>query len=107
MSEVMLDPDAIQRFRHGYRAAFGADTDDPLYEAVSAGRQHAGMEHWLPLFHDRLETPFDYVDAARVSMDHQVDQAIAARLQTIAEYYAARRSVGRGSDAEGGVVFRP
>ncbi len=29
--------------------------------AVSAGRKHQGMEHWLPLFHERLDTLFDYV----------------------------------------------
>ena len=27
--------------------------DDMLYEAVSEGRRYPGMEHWLPLFHDR------------------------------------------------------
>ena len=43
--------------------------DDVLYEAVSEGRRHAGMEHWLPLFHQRLETLFDYLagDAVRRS----------------------------------------
>ncbi len=51
-SETPLDKDSISRFRAGYVAAFGpADRDDPLYEAVSAGRKHQGMEHWLPLFH--------------------------------------------------------
>ena len=43
-----------RRFRTGYVAAFGpATSDDPLYEAVSAGRKHQGMEHWLPLFHEQ------------------------------------------------------
>src|SRR5579871_1173352 len=54
-SETPLDPDSISRFRSGYVAAFGAVTDDdPLYEAISAGRKHAGQEHWLPLFHKQL-----------------------------------------------------
>ncbi|MEY3960736.1 MAG: transcription-repair coupling factor, partial [Pseudomonadota bacterium] len=45
MSEVILDDAAITRFRQTYRAEFGAaGSDDPLYEAVSAGRKHAGME---------------------------------------------------------------
>ncbi len=42
---------------------FGAATrDDALYQAVSEGRRYAGMEHWLPLFYDHLETVFDYLD---------------------------------------------
>ncbi|MCX8508711.1 MAG: transcription-repair coupling factor, partial [Rhodobacteraceae bacterium] len=67
VSEVILDEAAITRFRQNYRIEFGAaGTDDPLYEAVSAGRKHAGMEHWLPYFHDRLETLFDYLPGASV-----------------------------------------
>jgi transcription-repair coupling factor (superfamily II helicase) len=51
VSEVILDDAGITRFRQSYRIEFGAaGTDDPLYEAVSAGRKHAGMEHWLPFF---------------------------------------------------------
>ena len=45
----------------GYVAAFGPAGDDPLYESVSAGRKTQGMEHWLPLFYDRLDTLFDYL----------------------------------------------
>ena len=56
-SEAPLDPDSISRFRSNYVARFGAVTDDdPLYEAVSAGRKHPGMEHWLPLFYPHLDT---------------------------------------------------
>jgi transcription-repair coupling factor (superfamily II helicase) len=43
---------------------FGVVTNDPLYEAVSAGRRYAGMEHWLPLMHERMETMFDYLPKA-------------------------------------------
>ena len=51
VSEVILDEQAITRFRQNYRIAFGAaGTDDPLYEAVSAGRKHAGIEHGLAFF---------------------------------------------------------
>ena len=44
VSEVILDDPAILRFRQNYRIEFGAaGTDDPLYEAVSAGRKHQGI----------------------------------------------------------------
>ncbi len=52
ISEFQLVTETIRRFRMGYVAAFGApERDDPLYEAVSEGRRHPGMEHWLPLFY--------------------------------------------------------
>ncbi len=107
VSEVTLSPEVIVRFRSGYRALFGAVRgDDPLYEAVSAGRRHIGMEHWLPLFHDGLETVFDHLPEAAVALDHEVEQACSARLDLIVEYYAARRARGdRGS--AGAMPYRP
>jgi transcription-repair coupling factor (superfamily II helicase) len=91
VSEVILDPAAIARFRQSYRAAFGAGgAGDPLYEAVSAGRKHQGMEHWLPFFHDRLETLFDWLPGASVMLDDQVDAGRAARWAAVADAYDAR-----------------
>jgi len=60
VSEVLLDDEAVRRFRSRYREQFGATgTDDPLYESVSASRRYVGMEHWLPLYYERLETLFE------------------------------------------------
>jgi transcription-repair coupling factor (superfamily II helicase) len=94
VSEVLLDDDAIQRFRSRYREAFGAvGNDDPLYESISAGRRQAGMEHWLPFYYESLETLFDYLPGAAVSFDYQTEQARAHRLDAIADFYAARHSM--------------
>ncbi len=92
VSEVILDDAAITRFRQNYRIEFGAaGTDDPLYEAVSAGRKHQGIEHWLPFFHEKLETLFDYLPEATISLDDQVSPARLARWDTIADQYETRR----------------
>ena len=62
MSELTLTPEVISAFRQRYVALFGPVTgDDPLYESISVGRQHQGMEHWLPLFHEGLVPLFDYL----------------------------------------------
>jgi transcription-repair coupling factor (superfamily II helicase) len=90
-SEIQLDAEIIRRFRAGYIAKFGAATDnDPLYDAVSDGRKHQGMEHWLPLFHDHLETLFDYLPRAFVTLDAQAEEAKLSRLELIEDYYQAR-----------------
>ncbi|MFZ1338409.1 MAG: transcription-repair coupling factor [Paracoccaceae bacterium] len=91
VSEVVLDEAGITRFRQNYRVEFGAaGTDDPLYEAVSAGRKHQGMEHWLPFFHDRLETIFDYLPDASVMLDDQVTPMRLARWEGIDDAHDAR-----------------
>ncbi len=92
VSEVILDPAAITRFRQNYRIEFGAaGTDDPLYEAVSAGRKHAGIEHWLPFFHEGLETIFDYLPQATITQDDQVTPTRLSRWDSIADQYETRR----------------
>ncbi|MCW8843428.1 MAG: transcription-repair coupling factor, partial [Rhodobacteraceae bacterium] len=92
VSEVILDEAAIRRFRQNYRIEFGAaGTDDPLYEAVSAGRKYQGVEHWLPFFHERLETLFDYIPDAVISVDDQVDAARLSRWEMVEDQYETRR----------------
>jgi transcription-repair coupling factor (superfamily II helicase) len=91
MSELALTPEVRSSFRQRYVELFGPVTgDDPLYESISAGRQHQGMEHWLPLFHDRLATVFDYLPGAPVTLDPQADDARAKRLEQVADHYDAR-----------------
>jgi transcription-repair coupling factor (superfamily II helicase) len=92
VSEVILDDAAITRFRQNYRIEFGAaGTDDPLYEAVSAGRKHAGIEHWLPFFHETLETLFDYLPGASVLLDDQTSAARLSRWDGIVDQYETRQ----------------
>lgn len=106
VSEISLEEGSIVRFRSAYRALFGAlKGEDPLYEAVSSGRRYMGMEHWLPLFHDRLETVLEYVPGAAVVLDHQADEACQARLDLIAEYYSARLARPAAGLAGGGAPY--
>ena len=92
VSEVILDEASITRFRQAYRIEFGVGgADDPLYEAVSAGRKHQGMEHWLGLFHERLETLFDYLPDASVMLDDQVTPMRLSRWEGIDDAYDSRR----------------
>lgn len=107
VSEIVLDEAAIARFRQNYRIAFGAaGTDDPLYEAVSAGRKHQGMEHWLPFFHARLETLFDYLPEASVMLDDQVTPMRLARWETIDDSYDARHEA-MGAKGRIDTVYKP
>ena len=107
VSEVILDEASIPRFRTRYREAFGSvSSDDPLYEAVTAGRPHPGMEHWLPLFFQRLETLFDYLPDAAVTLDYQVEEVRKARLDTIQDFYDSRKVLQNAKDT-GGWPYRP
>ena len=92
MSEIQLTTESIKRFRQGYVAAFGAPgRDDHFYEAVSEGRRPAGLEHWLPLFHEHLDTVFDYVPDVPFVLDPLAEEAASERTKQIADHYEARR----------------
>lgn len=104
VAEFQLTTDTIRKFRTGYVAAFGAPSrDDQLYEAVSEGRRYPGMEHWLPLFHDRLDTLFDYLPDSPVVLEPLAEEAAHERLAQIADYYEARREPLDGS----GTPYKP
>src|SRR4029077_5739799 len=106
VAEFALTSDTIRAFRTGYVAEFGAAApDDALYEAVSEGRKHAGMEHWLRLFHRRLETLFDYLPATPLAVEPLADEAARERLAQIADYYQARKDA-LGKDG-GGAPYKP
>jgi transcription-repair coupling factor (superfamily II helicase) len=95
MSEVTLTPDTISRFRKNYLSSFGAATrDDALYLAISEGRRYPGMEHWLPLFYETLETVFDYLKGFRLVTDHTVREAAEERSKLVFDYYEARLNSG-------------
>ncbi|HEY0439055.1 MAG TPA: transcription-repair coupling factor, partial [Xanthobacteraceae bacterium] len=96
-AEFQLTTDTIRRFRMSYAEAFGAPArDDLLYEAVSEGRRHQGMEHWLPLFHGVMDTLFDYVPQSPILLEPLIEDAARERLALIADYYDARCSALQG-----------
>jgi len=91
-SEALLDEESVKRFRARYREQFGANaTGDPLYQAVSDGRRLAGMEHWLPLFEEKLSTLFDHLgDDDVIVRDSNSDSALESRAEAIQDYFANR-----------------
>ncbi len=96
VSEVLLDKDAVARFRTGYLETFGAPGDDPLYATVTEGGRRAGMEHWLPLYYPSLATVFDYLPGgALIALDHLAREAREERLALITDAYEARAQIDR------------
>ncbi len=108
-SEALVDEETIRRFRTRYRDSFGAHaTQDPLYQAVSDGRRLAGMEHWLPLFEDRMATLFDHLGKDDLVVIES--GAIASgeeRLVDIADYHRQRSEVTGPKPGTAAGSYRP
>ena len=104
-SEVQLDDESRRRFRMNYAAEFsGRAAGDAIYEAVNDGRRHPGLEHWLPLFVEKLETIFDYLPGVPVVLEPLIEEAARERLSQIGDYYSARMEA---LEANQQPVYRP
>ncbi len=93
-SEALLDEESDQALPHAAIArSFGATaTGDPLYQAISDGRRLAGMEHWLPLFEERLATLFEHLARRRRDRPRRAASPArpSTRFEAIADYHANR-----------------
>lgn len=107
MSEISLSKEMIARFRSRYLEMFGAaNRDDVLYQAISENRRYAGMEHWLPLFYENLQSVFDYTEGFHFTHAIDLQEALAAREEQIQDHYEARlQSVEQKID--GGTPYKP
>lgn len=92
--EYILDDISIQRFRAGYREIFGIPSSiDMLYASISEGRRYNGMEHWLPLFYEELDTLSAYTKNCAITLDPHIDQAQSERYDQIQDFYQSRKTI--------------
>jgi transcription-repair coupling factor (superfamily II helicase) len=92
--EIPQDDRSRERFRVAYRAlSHSSGVNDPLYEAVTAGRAYAGVEQWQPLFFEGLVPLFDYLPLDMpLVLDSGAQAAVTARRDSVADFYAARQA---------------
>ncbi|MDZ4761435.1 MAG: transcription-repair coupling factor [Alphaproteobacteria bacterium] len=95
VSEIAFSDAALSRLRENFISAFGVPGGDPMYEAARERIRRQGVEQWLPLFYDRLETLFDYLGPkALVGFDGPAEHAAIERIGQALEYYEVRKSGG-------------
>ena len=115
VSEVLMSEASIAAFRKNYIAAFGGGVSkDPIYAAIAEGIRPQGVEHYLPLFYDHLETLFDYIGPkALIACDGLLAESRRERWDLIEDFYSSRQSYveqkdsGSGDPAKVAGVYRP
>jgi len=114
-TEFFLNDETVSRFRSEYREFFGTvGGADPLYAAVSEHRRYNGMDHWMPLFFEEMQTVFDYLDGYELTQDHHSLQAQYERIDQIKDFYLTRKNLdeaNKGKSAKDiagkGLVYHP
>ncbi|HEY7378208.1 MAG TPA: transcription-repair coupling factor [Steroidobacteraceae bacterium] len=91
--EYPLDAQGVREFRTRHRARFEGDPNrSAVYRQVSDGIAPAGIEYYLPLFFDSLESLFDYLPRETVLVDAADTHSRTAILwNEIVERYEQRR----------------
>ncbi len=96
MSEFQLTTDSIKRFRQAYVAASRPRRDGSALRSDLGGAALSGAEHWLPLFHERLDNAVRPMRRARASFSIRWrEEAAGERLTQIADYHDHRK-IGAG-----------
>ena len=106
-SEVILNEKTINYFCESFVKEFGSYADEhPLYEAIKSGRKYPGMEHYLPIFYEKLSDVFDYFSPNYIVCENDFDLEINKAVSIIMEHYEARKDflVNRFQDE---VIYYP
>lgn len=106
-TEVFLTQTTREFFRDTYRKTFGVEaTQDPLYEAVSEGRNFAGQEHWLPYFYPKMGNLLTYTGSVSAFVPDEAAMVAATYLEEVKDYYQAR-VLSQKTKAGDGSSYRP
>ncbi len=91
--ETPLDAAGIRRFRAAWHRTFEVDVRRcGIYQDVSAGLAHQGIEYYLPLFFDTVATLFDYLPADTVFvLEADIDAAARRHRDEVASRYESLR----------------
>ncbi|WP_130537319.1 transcription-repair coupling factor [Thiomicrorhabdus indica] len=91
--EIDLTENGLATFRNQFRTVFGEDRlQSEVYQAITQGQAIGGIEYYLPLFHEKLATLFDYFPEDTLFFDFdQLDEQIDLGWQN----YEERFEIGR------------
>ena len=90
--EFPSNENGIKTFRRNWRSLFDTQHRDSLYHRVSEGEFPAGIEYYLPLFHEELVSLFDYLpENIVVCTDDTLNPMMGDEWKEINNRYEQRR----------------
>ncbi len=90
--EFPMDEDGIKCFRQNWRSDYDSSDKNSLYHRVSQGETPAGIEYYLPFFHDHLDNLFNYLPTnSAFYLSSQLHSKAESFWKEINERYEQRR----------------
>jgi transcription-repair coupling factor (superfamily II helicase) len=103
-SEVILTESAVRAFIDSQQEA---PERGILTGPTEAPQRVSGLEHHLPVCYEQLETLFDYLPDAALSLDPEIDERREAWLAQIADGFDGRVALERNGRAPGAPHLTP
>lgn len=89
IDELNLDAERISCFRKNYRALFGSQATS-IYTNVSAGRKFSGIENWMPLFFEKMQSLMEMVSFQNIIFHQSIQAELEDKLEQIQYNYHLR-----------------
>lgn len=93
-SELILNGKNLELFRNRYREKFPDKLQgDLFYQNLSEGKPYPGMEHWIPLFYNKMSLITEYLKNPCIIFSNNVGQVLLRHFEYIQEHYQARQEM--------------
>ena len=89
-SELIIDSINLENFRSNFREKFENYRKSQVYDLFSEGITPSGGEQYLPLFYDKLNTIFDYLNKCQLVVHNDLEELFENRIENLNDYYNAR-----------------
>ena len=104
VSEILFTDEILSTFRSNFLQTFGPPAGDQMYELARSKIRRQGLENWLPLFYQELNTFADYLpENAVVAFDPNAIESCRERYDQAEDYFQAR-VVASGSKEDSKVL---
>ena len=97
-SEIYFFEDNINNFRRSYIHNFKRKGKDYIYESVTSGLRLNGLEQYLPLFFEKLDTITSAIPNSRIAISETATFEADLAMKSIEEVYAYKSTLNEGDD---------
>ena len=92
VNELTLNEDNLNLFRKNFREIFPEYRNSQVYNLFSENIIPSGGEQFMPLFYEKLETLFEYVQDYTILLNDEFKNIFENRLENINDFYLARKN---------------
>ena len=92
-SEMFLNDESINLFRKKFRELFSNYRLSHIYHSFSEGVFPAGGEQFSPLFNEKMDTLFTFLQNTKIIITSQFNNLLDLRIENINDFYNARKDL--------------